>query len=178
MLKNAKPYEQELKEKMDATVYDPKYQWASGSWGNDFWSMPENSYDSRVFVSVNDKDEVIGVILYQFKVSCMRVDGLCAMSFAEGGDKWIYGQDLRQCIDDMFRIYNFHSVEWHCYEDNPALKGYLAYLKRCGGRVVGKRHSVSRLLDGKVHNDYIFEIMRMDYIKSKMGECMEKRGDT
>lgn len=167
MLVNAKAYENELKELMDNVQYDIKYQWASGSWGSDWFSMPENSYDSRVFVSLNDEGEVIGVILYQFKISCLSVDGLCAMSFAEGGDKWIYGQDLKQCIDDMFNVYGMNRVEWHCYADNPAIKGYRKLIKRCGGREVGFLKQNARLLDGKIHDSYIFEIMKEDYLNKE-----------
>lgn len=176
MLVNAKDYETELKILLDHHIYNPKYQWANGSWGSEFWSMPENSYENRVFASINDNNEVIGVIMYQFKISCMSVDGLCAMSFAEDGDKWIYAQDLRQCIDDMFRIYNFNRVEWHCYADNPAIHGYRSFMKRCGGTEIGPLHQNARLLDGKIHDSYIFEIMRDNYIKSQMWNYMEKRG--
>lgn len=176
MLTNAKNFEYKLKEKMDAVAYDIKYQWANSSWGTEFFSMPENTYDSRIFVSIDKYGEVLGVIMYSFKISSMSVDGLCAMSFAEGGDKWIFAQDLRQCIDDCFRLYNFNRVEWHCYMDNPAIRGYRSYIKRCGGTEVGILHQHSRLLDGKIHNSVIFEIMREDYLKSQMWNYLGKRG--
>lgn len=51
--------------------------------------------------------------------------------------------------------------------DNPSIRGYRNLCKRFGGKEIGQLHQNIKLMDGKLHDTTIFEIMKKDYIKSK-----------
>lgn len=58
-------------------------------------------------------------------------------------------------------------MEWNCCVNNPAVRGYRNLCKRFGGREVGQLHQTIKLMDGKIYDTIIFEVIREDYIKSK-----------
>ena len=74
----------------------------------------------------------------------------------------------------IFVKFNYNRVEWWAYEDNPAIRGYDAFIKRCGGRRAGYLRQNIKLMDGKIHNSIIYEILREDYIKNS-GKRYDKK---
>lgn len=166
MLKNAKLYENEVNEKARNTWYNLRYQYVNGWCGCSDFSFPENNYESHHLVSVDpDTDEVIGIIGYGVDWASRCANGFHAMSFVEGGS-FIFARDLFQMIDDIFMKYNLNRMEWGCWADNHALKGYRKFCKRFGGREAGFFRQKGILMDGKLHDSYIFELLREDYIKA------------
>lgn len=53
-------------------------------------------------------------------------------------------------------------MEWWGYKDNPAIKGYRKFIKRFGGRECGYMRQTSKLMDGKLHDSVMFEILKED----------------
>lgn len=79
-------------------------------------------------------------------------------------DKYTFGKDLRQVIDDIFLKFNHNRLEFTVVEDNPIRKTYFKLVNKYGGRIIGVKHCVIKLINGKVTNKIYFEILRSDYI--------------
>ena len=163
MLKNAKNYEQELQKKLRDTWYDLDYQfYHSGSYHGDIDLSNDDLY---AFVSVNDKDEIIGFFSYRINraVNCARQFG--ALSFDIGN--LIFARDLSQAIDDIFNKYHFNRMEWCCIDGNPVLDTYKSFCERHGGEVVAHEHECVRTIDGQLRDSWTFEILARNYISQK-----------
>lgn len=66
-------------------------------------------------------------------------------------------------------VYQFNRLEWCCFADNPAIKGYRNFINRCGGKEVGYLKATNVLMDQKLHDSVIFEIMKEDFKPIKKG---------
>lgn len=85
MLKNARLYVDRIKEQVALKEYDIKYQWINYWWyTGEFNISKDDNGCSFNFVSVNEKDELQGVICAEFNRAAHSVSGLWAMSFIEG----------------------------------------------------------------------------------------------
>ena len=164
MLKNAKLYEDELKRKMQEVWYNQDYMYYSAGPGDVGIDLPESNYNCHCFVSVDDsdtEDEVIGYISYSIDWESLSTSGLSIISFDKGNIE--FGRDLNEVIYNIFYKFNLNRLEFWCFDNNPALSGYRAYIRKNGGREVGTLHQVSRLNDGKLHDQIIFEILKDDF---------------
>lgn len=166
MLKPALLYKEELEKKFAETFYNLKYQYFYHGTANNIPEIPNSNKDFHCFASVNDKGEVLGYVSYGVDWESMCNVGFGAISFTEGGSVE-YANDLRQAIDDIFCKYNFNRIEWWAYADNPAIRGYKSFIKRYGGKEAGYLRQNVKLMDGKLHDTIIFEVMRDDYLAAR-----------
>lgn len=167
MLKPAQLYKDELNKKMIEGWYDLSnmyYHGGPGSYELDFGDSNENCHS---FVSVKRKqfgveiiDTIIGFISYEVDWEAMSVDNFGFISFDKGNVEVV--RDAVQCMRDLFIKYSMNRVAWSCYSDNPALDDYRKLVKRFGGRESGHLRQVRKLMDGKLHDSVIFEILRSD----------------
>lgn len=160
MIKPAQLYREELKKKGIETWYDMNYQWYHGGGGSREFIIPDNSYENRCFAAVDKDDNVIGYLAYSISQDSQSAYNFGAISFDRGNP--IMAIDMRQLIADIFFKYNMNRVDWCCFADNPAIKGYRSFIKRYGGRECGYFRQQCRLLDGKLHDSVCFEILRED----------------
>ena len=58
-------------------------------------------------------------------------------------------------------------IEFNVVCGNPIEKSYDRMVKRFGGRIVGTRKRVAKLLDNQIYDDKIYEILREDYLESR-----------
>lgn len=166
MLKPANLYTADLHVKFVESMYDMKYKYYHFGTSASIPTIDDTNNWFHQFVSVNDKGEILGYIMYGVNYETMSVPSFGAISFIEGGSV-TYAHDLLQAIDNIFMVYNFNRMEWNCCIGNPAVRGYRNLCKRFGGREVGQLHQNIKLMDGKIYDTVIFEVMREDYIKSK-----------
>lgn len=164
MLKNAKSYETELQERAYETWYNLKYQfYYSGNYFNEI----RLDDDSRwTFVSVNEYEEVTGVISFQVSNDTKCVRNFGVMSFYDGLNIE-FARDVAGLINDIFYKYHFNRMEWYCIDGNPALRSYKEFCKRHGGTVMAHEHECVRTLDGQLRDSYGFEILAKNYIQSR-----------
>ena len=66
-------------------------------------------------------------------------------------------------LSAIFEVYHMNRIQWCCYADNPAIRGYRNFVKRHGGRECGYYRQVSRLMDGKFHDSVQFEILADEF---------------
>ena len=162
MLLPAQLFAEELKLKNAATWYDTAhYMYWNGDCGSSDITLSDNTYDNHQFVSVDKDNKVIGYISYAVDWTSLNADQFGAISFDIGNV--IVAKDLAQAIDDIFHKYHLNRVQWFCYADNPAIRGYRSFIKKCGGRECAHYRQVTRLLDGKLHDAVSFEILASEY---------------
>lgn len=166
MLVNARLYQDELNDLIKSIEFDFKYQYYfSSRQRNRYYSL--DNEDCLYFVSINpETKELIGYISFVIdkEVDCAYNFGIMAFKF----NSKIFISDVLKLINDLFISYNLNKLEWNCYEDNPAIKIYDKFCKLTNGYRCGKYLKSNKLMDGKLHNSIMFELMRTDYFNSEL----------
>lgn len=166
MLENARLYQDELNDLMKSIEFDFKYQYYfSGRTRNNYYSLDD--INSLYFVSTNPKTkELLGYISFTIDKdsNCAYQFGIMAFKF----NSKTFVSDILELINNLFMKYNLNKLEWNCYEDNPAIKTYDRFCKLTNGYRCGKYLEANRLMDGKLHNSIMFELMRKDYLNSEL----------
>lgn len=167
MLKPAQLYKDELNKKMIEGWYDIDNMYYHGGPSSYELDFGDNNKNCHSFVSVKRRklgletiDTIIGFISYEVDWEAMSADNFGFISFDKGNAVLV--SDAVKCIRDLFIKYNMNRVAWYCYADNPALEGYRKLVKRFGGKEVGYLRQSNKLLDGKLHDSVIFEILKSD----------------
>lgn len=166
MLKAAQMYQNGLYEKFISTWYDMRYMYYSFGTGDFAVQLDDNNINRHNFVSVNKNDEIIGYIQYYLDWTNMSVEGIMIVSFDMGNPEFI--RDVYKVIDDIFTKYNLNRLEFEAIVDNPATKSYKKYITKYGGVQSGYSRQAVRLNDGKLHDVVKFEILRDDYLSTKL----------
>lgn len=165
MIKPAQNYITEIQGKYAEHLYDIAYQWYYTYAGTRIPDIPDNNYNSHWFASVDSNNDVIGIITYSINEAARSCYNFGIMSFSRGNLQFL--RDVKQVIDDIFYKYNFNRINFLCFADNPALRGYRHFIKKYGGREVGIYRQCNMLMDGKLHDAVIFEILKNDYIERR-----------
>lgn len=166
MLDVADKYVDELNQKLYNIWYDPKYMYYLCCPHRSTYSVdPNGDWNGRNFVSINSDGKIIGYIHYSICRTADYVDDFGAVNFSDDSkDKYTFGRDLRQVIDDIFLKFNHNRLEFTVAEDNPIKKTYFKLVNKYGGSVIGVKHCVIKLINGEVIDKIYFEILRSDYI--------------
>lgn len=167
MIKPAILYKEQLLQKYSEIMYDITYQYYFGYPSVWLPDVPDNTGDGHYFVSVNEDNEVLGYITYSINHLSKSCFNFGVISFDKGNIHFI--KDVYQVIYNIFTLYHFNRIEWSCFVDNPAIKGYRNFIKRCGGKEVGYLKATNILMDQKLHDSVIFEIMKEDFKPIKKG---------
>lgn len=163
MLKSAQNYINQIHDKYSAHMYDIDYQWYFGYRGTELPGIEDHTYNNWRFASVDENDNVIGYISYSLNQSANGCTNFAAMSFDRGNLEFV--RDIKQSIDDIFLKYNFDRLDFSCISGNPVLRNYRHFVAKHGGREVGTYRKCSKLLDGKLYDSVLFEILKEDYVK-------------
>ena len=165
MIKPAQLYKEELEKKMYEQWYKPETSFYSGL-GNSSVKLKEDNYDTRQYVSVDKDNNVIGYIAHDVDWIMKTANHFGMISFDKGN--LTFAIDLYEVITNLFCKEKFNRVEWRCFTDNPAVRGYKKLIDRIGGRIAGTLHNTCVFPDGSMHDSYIFEILKED-LKLKKG---------
>lgn len=163
MLKPAQLYKEKLRTELINSWYKPENIYWEGWTGSEVPDIPDNNYNNHYFVSVDKEDNVIGYISYAANWIPMSVDRLGIISFRKGNIE--FAKDVYECVCNIFEVYHMNRIQWCCYTDNPAIRGYRNFIKRHGGRECGYYRQVARLRDGKMHDSVQFEILADEFKK-------------
>lgn len=166
MLKNAMLYMDEINKKYYEIAYDLDYQYYIGNCGGPI-HFHDNCYEHPEFVSVDENDNVIGVFKYSLDRAARRAYNFGAISFDRGNT--IFTIDMLRAIDDIFRKYKMHTMEFWAFVDNPITPTYTKLVEKYGGRIVGVLKDCMILQDGQLHDSIIYELSLWGYIAAKEG---------
>ena len=160
MLKPAQLYEEKLQKANIESWYDLKNKYWHG-WCSEYKiSLDNNNGQCHQFVSIDKNDNVIGYISSSVDWTNMSANCFGMISFDKGNLQFV--KDLHTVINDIFYKYKFNRIEWFCYADNPAMKGYRKFIKRFGGRECGYLRQTTKLMDGNMHESVTFQILKED----------------
>lgn len=169
MLDNARKYQEELKIKMMDTWYDEKYKYYHyGGWHSEI-NLSTHDWENIYFVSLNKDNEIIGYIAYSVDRNISGAYDFGAINFSN--DKLTFGRDLVQVIDDIFCSFGLERIEFKVVCGNPIERSYDRMVERFGGRIVGVRKRVAKLMDNQIYDEKMYEILREDYLAHKMAGC-------
>ena len=172
MLKPAQLYEQELQAMNIKNWYQTENIFWHGRAGEGLIELPDNNYSSHNFVSIDKYERIIGYITYDIDWESMSVDNFGVISFYKGNLLFI--KDLYTAICEIFEKYHLNRMSWWCYADNPAIKGYRKFIRKCGGRECGYTSQSAKFMDGKLHDSVLFEILACEF--KTRGKIKKKKG--
>lgn len=167
MLKPAQLYAEQLKEENIKSWYKPEYIYYGDGARDSNGELPEDNYNSHCFVSVDKNDSLIGYISYDVDWSAMSAANFGIINFKRDNLKAsrMFLDDVWKVICDLFEFYHMNRLEWWCYADNPAMRGYRRFIKRHGGRECGYYRQIAKLQDGRLHDSVTFEILAEEFKK-------------
>ena len=161
MLKPAQLYQSELNHKIMDGWYDPKNLFFEIGPAYSIINLDSHTLDDHDFVSIDESGEVIGYVGYSVAWIPRSAYQLAIISFDKGN--LLFLKDVYQAIYDCFYKHNMNRLEWTCYADNPAIRGYRKFIELCGGVECGYRRQCMMLPDGKLHDQVRFEILKEEF---------------
>lgn len=161
MLKAAQLYAEELQAENIKSWYQVENIYFHGGPGEYAFELPEDNENQHIFVSVDKKDNIHGYIGYTVDWNTRTAWRFGIISFRKGS--LIFAKDLYCAICDIFEKYHLNRMEWTCYADNPAIRGYRNFIKKHGGRECGYKRQRALLKDGRLHDAVEFEIMAEEF---------------
>ena len=164
MIKPAQLYSSELKKLFYEIAYDERFKFLEGCSYSDEYKPSESSWGSHEFVSIIN-DIVIGYMRYSISRDNYNVKSLQVVNFTFKPNI-IFARDLYEVMHNIFEKYNFNKISFQCVIGNPIEKTYDKLIKKYNGNIVGIHKKHMRLMDGKLYDCKIYEILREDYFKS------------
>ena len=154
MLVPAQLYREELKSKLIAAWYDPKYKYYFSPSAYEL-SLPDNNESRHDFVHLDGDGKVDGYFSYQIDWQAKSLYNFGLIGFAENNTLFL--RDCVRRIEDMV-AQGIRRAEFWAWADNPANKFYEFVTERYGGRIAGYLRN-SGFFDGEYHNTRIYEIL-------------------
>lgn len=161
MLVPAQLYRDEINKKMIKGWYNLDNMYYHDSPASYMIDLPDNNSEIHCLASISN-GEVIGYISYCVDYQTMSADNFKFISFDKGNLTFV--DNIHELILALFLKYNFNRVAWQCYADDPAIQVYRKLINEFGGREAAYLRQTTKLLDGKIHDSVIFEILREDII--------------
>lgn len=164
MLRFAIEFKDELQKSMLAAIYNPENRfYFNSNYIAYVMKIDETDWDTLQMVSVSKDSKILGYFKATFDRTCMRVNGLAVISFAEKCNI-VFAKDMYQFLDDLFILRGMNKVEWTVVVGNPIEAMYDRIIKHYGGHIVGIKHASSALMNGTYCDSKIYELMRTDYL--------------
>ena len=162
MLDVAIKYIEQIKEKFHCTWFKDRYKYWNYANYFEEWNPAESTWVNHQFVSVRN-GEVIGYIGYDIdRASGDVVYGLNIINF-EDNPSLTFSMDLGRALRDIFEKYNLRKLCFSVIVGNPIEKSYDKMCEKYGGRIVGVKKEHTRLYDGKLYDEKVYEILKKDY---------------
>lgn len=158
----AQLYEKEIQQKLIACWYDPKYAYYFG--GNyRVNQIGDNADWRRDFALIDSDGQVSGYFSYNYDECNKSMHNFGLIDFSGNGQELV-----RQALGHIRGMFEkgAQRLEVMCFGDSPACRLYDFYMKRCGGKQVGKL-TRAWYFDGKYHDSIIYELLAEDLCWSK-----------
>lgn len=172
MLVNAYQLENKIRDAMFPLWYDEEYQWFFAGRSHTPYSLYEyGDAKGRHFASVDSAGGLVGIIGYKIHEDPNAVAGLYILRFP-GTSKAVFGRDLLQAVDDVFRKFGHNRLSYGVVIGNPAERMYDRWTARLGGRTEGLQRQAATNLAGNLCDFKEYAILREEYIQP---ECITKK---
>ena len=159
-------YKEQLQKKFQGIWFVDKYKyWNFDNYYKDF--MPDDeSWNHHQFVSIDTNGEIVGYISYSIDRQSHMAYGFSIINFID--NKIVFGIDLGQALADIFEKFKFRKLRFSVIVGNPIEKAYDKMVVKYGGRIVGTYYKEQRLIDGELYDQKLYEILRKDYMDTKL----------
>lgn len=164
MLKPATLYQAELKQKFAEITFEYAYKFADMSVYRNEFEVKDSTWTGHQFASVNKHGDVMGIITYAIDRETHAAYAFQVINFEMNTFSPTFGRDLMQATEDAFTKFNFDALRFTVVVGNPAEKMYDRHLERYGGRIVGVKRRGCRLIDNKLYDMKLYEILREDFL--------------
>ena len=154
MLLPAQLYREELKNKLIAAWYDPKYKYYFSGSAYEL-SLPDNNESRHDFVHLDTDGKVDGYFSYQIDWQAKSLYNFGLIGFAENNMDFL--RECEKSIEEMVSQ-GIRRAEFWAWSENPVNKFYERIMKRYGGQIVGHLHN-SGFFGGEYHDTVIYEIL-------------------
>lgn len=133
----------------------------SGSFRTFTFALEDNSFWKIQMVSIDKLKNVIGYMSVNIDRDSRVVDGFGIINFTKKPNL-IFARDLMKFLRYLRDVCEASKFDFCAFVGGAPELMYRRFIKRYGGRVVGTYTADTKLLDGKLHNNTLFEIMRQD----------------
>lgn len=161
MLRPAQLYTKQLRIKNIESWHQPENIYWHGGTGEYEIQLPDNNKGEHAFVSVDDKDNILGYISYAVDWETMSAENLGIISYKKGSV--MFAKDVLKAVIDCFQVYGMNRIQWFCWADNPAIRGYRNFIRKYGGKECGYLRQAGKLRDGKLHDSVLFEVLAEEF---------------
>ena len=128
--------------------------------GRELYQSDNNCYYSRQFCSIDDEDNIVGYIGYNYNNDSRSASNFGLCSFYNFNQTFF--NDAIIAIYELFYKFRLDRMEFCAFSGNPAIGGYRSFIKRYGGREVCRLRKTCRLMDGLLHDTIMFEVLIED----------------
>lgn len=160
MLIPAQLCQDKLKELFIGKWYDERFMYYYDGTGRELYQSDNNCYYSRQFCSIDDEDNIVGYIGYNYNNDSRSASNFGLCSFYEFNQTFF--NDVIIAIYELFYKFRLDRMEFCAFSGNPAIGGYRSFIKRYGGREVCRLRKTCRLMDGMLHDTIMFEVLIED----------------
>jgi len=164
MLEYAKPYEDQVKKLFTDATFDMYYKYADLTVYREERKIPDSTWEGHHFVSMQG-DQIIGYIAYYIDRITNAVTALYIRHF-EKKHPCEFGRDVMTALKDIFEKFHFRKISFSVVIGNPIEKCYDRLVKRAGGRIVGIKKQEVRLIDGRLYDLKLYEVLQEDYFNA------------
>lgn len=162
MLKYAIIFKEELEKLWIKVSCDNYYKFFMGSSHRDFtFKLADTDYWQIQRVSVDRYDNLLGYIEVSISRNTGVINGFGVMNFTKKPNIAL-SKDLLNFLRELRDVYGASKFEFSAYEGGPPAEMYKKFIKKHGGRIVGTYTASTKLMDGKMYDSTMFEIMRKD----------------
>ncbi|MED1125396.1 hypothetical protein [Bacillus atrophaeus] len=166
MLKPAKMYEDEIRRLNAEIMFDLDFMYAeTRSWREDT-SLQNDTWNRHEFASVNENNEVVGLMDYSIDRDSRMCYGLQIINFKKDSLSTTFGKDLNQLFCDIFLKFKFRKIKFGVIVGNPAEKFYDKYIEKIGGRIVGIYEKDNILMDGELYDFKAYEVLDKHFLNA------------
>lgn len=160
MLIPAQLCQDQLKELFIGKWYDERFMYYYDGTGRELYQSDNNCYYSRQFCSIDDEDNIVGYIGYNYNNDSRSASNFGLCSFYDFNQTFF--NDAIIAIYELFYKFRLDRMEFCAFSGNPAIGGYRSFIKRYGGREVCRLRKTCRLMDGMLHDTIMFEVLIED----------------
>lgn len=161
MLVPALKYQDKLHETLINTCwFNEKYKYFNMGY-EELEDLTSSTKDKHQFLSIDNNENICGMIFYNIDRMTRNVCGFNAASFDV--NPIVFGRDLLQSIDDIFVKFRFNKLCFGVVIGNSIERTYDRLCKKVGGKVAGYYRKDCILMDGSFADVKVYEIMKEEY---------------
>jgi len=162
MLKQAILYEEKLKRKYLEAICDDHFKfYISNSFRTFTFQLANDDCWKIQMVSVDTGNNLIGYMAADIDRDSRVISCFGIMNFTKKINI-TFSKDLMNFIRNLRDTYNASKFEFCAFTGGEPELMYRRFINKYGGRIVGIYTNSNKLLDGKLYNTTLFEIMRKD----------------